>query len=130
MLVRLLYASHAARDTPVGGITAIMQQSHNYNPRHGITGVLCHSDRLYLQVIEGGREQVNALYAKILRDPRHTDAILLHYEEICERRYSGWTMGQVNLNKLNPGTLLRYSCLLYTSPSPRDRTRSRMPSSA
>ena len=25
---------------------------------------------------------------------------------------------------------LRYSCLLYTSPSPRDRTRSRMPSSA
>ena len=25
---------------------------------------------------------------------------------------------------------LRYACLLYTSPSPRDRTRSRMPSSA
>ena len=26
--------------------------------------------------------------------------------------------------------LFSYSCLLYTSPSPRDRTRSRMPSSA
>src|SRR5665811_1688785 len=26
--------------------------------------------------------------------------------------------------------LLRNACLLYTSPSPRDRTRSRMPSSA
>ena len=26
--------------------------------------------------------------------------------------------------------LLTYTCLLYTSPSPRDRTRSRMPSSA
>ena len=25
---------------------------------------------------------------------------------------------------------LQYFCLLYTSPSPRDRTRSRMPSSA
>ena len=25
---------------------------------------------------------------------------------------------------------LMYDCLLYTSPSPRDRTRSRMPSSA
>ena len=24
----------------------------------------------------------------------------------------------------------QYTCLLYTSPSPRDRTRSRMPSSA
>ena len=28
------------------------------------------------------------------------------------------------------GTLSFDSCLLYTSPSPRDRTRSRMPSSA
>ena len=28
------------------------------------------------------------------------------------------------------GNLLYISCLLYTSPSPRDRTRSRMPSSA
>ena len=40
-----------------------------------------------------------------------------------------------NIKNLN-GTLLRNgpgileSCLLYTSPSPRDRTRSRMPSSA
>ena len=28
------------------------------------------------------------------------------------------------------GTALALTCLLYTSPSPRDRTRSRMPSSA
>ena len=28
------------------------------------------------------------------------------------------------------GTKLKRNCLLYTSPSPRDRTRSRMPSSA
>ena len=28
------------------------------------------------------------------------------------------------------GDLVAKSCLLYTSPSPRDRTRSRMPSSA
>ena len=30
----------------------------------------------------------------------------------------------------NALTYVPYSCLLYTSPSPRDRTRSRMPSSA
>ena len=33
-------------------------------------------------------------------------------------------------NKLLDGKLIHKSCLLYTSPSPRDRTRSRMPSSA
>ena len=31
---------------------------------------------------------------------------------------------------LSPGDCEDYRCLLYTSPSPRDRTRSRMPSSA
>ena len=30
----------------------------------------------------------------------------------------------------NPMDTMTYFCLLYTSPSPRDRTRSRMPSSA
>ena len=29
-----------------------------------------------------------------------------------------------------PNSKIFYVCLLYTSPSPRDRTRSRMPSSA
>ena len=31
---------------------------------------------------------------------------------------------------VDPSTETGYICLLYTSPSPRDRTRSRMPSSA
>ena len=32
--------------------------------------------------------------------------------------------------RARPSIYLFYGCLLYTSPSPRDRTRSRMPSSA
>ena len=35
-----------------------------------------------------------------------------------------WALARVKLN------LCMVTCLLYTSPSPRDRTRSRMPSSA
>ena len=34
------------------------------------------------------------------------------------------------LLNLSLSTFIRRACLLYTSPSPRDRTRSRMPSSA
>ena len=32
--------------------------------------------------------------------------------------------------KIISGKIMKQTCLLYTSPSPRDRTRSRMPSSA
>ena len=37
---------------------------------------------------------------------------------------------QVNTNEGEPVEICIPTCLLYTSPSPRDRTRSRMPSSA
>jgi hypothetical protein len=116
MLVRLLYASQAVGVVDATTINAILQQSRRCNPASGITGVLCHSERLYLQLVEGGREQINRLYARILGDTRHTGVTLLHYEEISERRYAGWTMGQTNLDKLNSGTLLRYSALPEFDP--------------
>ena len=34
---------------------------------------------------------------------------LLAYEEISERRFAGWSMGQVNMACLNPALLLKYS---------------------
>jgi hypothetical protein len=111
-----LYASRAAAPADSAAVSAILQQSRRHNPPAGITGVLCHSERLFLQVLEGGREQVNRLYARIMADPRHTDITLLHYTEISERRYAGWTMGQTNLDKLNPGTVLRYSALAEFDP--------------
>ena len=37
---------------------------------------------------------------------------------------------ELGLDPMNTTTRQTHPCLLYTSPSPRDRTRSRMPSSA
>ncbi|MBP6598117.1 MAG: BLUF domain-containing protein [Giesbergeria sp.] len=107
MLVRLLYASRAVDPSPAT-IEAILAQSRQYNPPSGITGILCYGGGIFLQAIEGGRSAVNTLYGHILRDKRHTDVELLTYEEISERRFGGWTMGQVNLNKVNHSILLKY----------------------
>ncbi|AVS63059.1 blue light sensor protein [Paracidovorax avenae] len=108
MLVRLLYASRAV-DTSSAAIEDILAQSRQHNPGSGITGVLCYGGGVFLQAIEGGRSAVNELYGHILRDPRHKDVELLHFEEIEERRFGGWTMGQVNLGRINHATLLKYS---------------------
>ena len=108
MLVRLLYASRAV-DTSAGAIEAILAQARQYNPTCGITGILCYGGGIFLQAIEGGRMAINQLYGHIQRDARHKDVVLLQYEEISERRFSGWTMGQVNLLKLNQSILLKYS---------------------
>jgi hypothetical protein len=108
MLVRLLYASRTNDDSSMD-IDAILTQSRQHNPASGITGILCYGGGIFLQAIEGGRSAVNELYGHILRDPRHRQVELLYYEEITERRFGGWTMGQVNLSKLNTSILLKYS---------------------
>jgi len=109
MLVRLLYASRAAATVDDDVLNAILKQCRANNPGLGVTGVLCFSGGLFMQVLEGGRSVVNRIYNGIVADPRHTDVVLLSYEEISERRFAGWSMGQVNLARLNPALLLKYS---------------------
>ena len=108
MLVRLLYASRAV-DTSAQAIDDILTQSRQYNPASGITGILCYGGGVFLQAIEGGRTAISELYGHIQRDPRHQEVVLLHYEEINERRYGGWTMGHVDLARINTSILLKYS---------------------
>jgi hypothetical protein len=108
MLVRLLYCSRAV-DTSPTAIEAILEKAREHNPENGITGILCYGGGIFLQAIEGGRMRVSELFGTIQGDARHKDVALLHYEEISERRFGGWTMGQVNLSKLNHSILLKYS---------------------
>ena len=44
--------------------------------------------------------------------------------------FSGLRTGRANAALLDNITVSAYGCLLYTSPSPRDKRQSRMPSSA
>ena len=108
MLVRLLYASRVVNPEP-SVIDAILSQSRQFNPSTGITGILCYGGGIFLQAIEGGREAVSDLYGHIQQDPRHKQVVLLHYEEITERRFGGWTMGQVDVSRVNTSILLKYS---------------------
>ena len=108
MLVRCLYASRPAK--PLSGLLldSILDQSRKNNPSLGITGLLCVSENLFIQVIEGGRDEVCELFNAIVRDDRHEHVRILSYDEISERRFGSWKMGQVTIEKLNPAILLKY----------------------
>jgi hypothetical protein len=108
MLVRLLYASRAATPLQASVQDSILEQSRTRNPKAGITGILCFSEDVFIQVLEGGRDEVCELYNTIARDDRHTNVRILSFEEIHERRFGNWTMGQVNLAKVNASLLLKY----------------------
>lgn len=109
MLVRLMYASRATEPVTQEMLVSILKKSTTNNPKWGVTGVLCFSGDVFLQVLEGGRSKVSMLYNRIVVDPRHRDVELLSYDEIDERCFAGWAMGQANLARLNPALLIKYS---------------------
>lgn len=108
MLVRCLYASRPTGALKGRGAERILEQSRKNNPALGITGLLCVSDDLFIQVIEGGRDEVCELFNAIVRDERHQNVRILVYEEIPERKFGNWTMGQVQAGNINPSLLLKY----------------------
>ena len=102
MLVRLLYVSK-----PVGPITtyvtnSILEESIVNNKEADITGVLCQGSGLYMQVIEGQRSVISALFARIMADRRHNTVEILSIEEIKQRRYGQWSMALVQLSLDDP----------------------------
>jgi hypothetical protein len=109
MLVRLMYTSRSNTGMDEQELASILRQSRPANTAEGITGMLVFSDQLFIQVLEGGRSEVNRLYNRICADKRHTDIELLYFEEITERRFAGWSMGQVNMARVNTALLLKYS---------------------
>jgi len=111
MLVRLLYASRAVDGIDEAFLRSILEGSRANNLEHGITGILCAypAGGVFIQALEGGRKAVNRLYGNIVRDSRHADVTLLEYAEIEQRRFAGWSMGSVDLNKVNRSSILRHS---------------------
>ena len=84
-------------------------------------GTLCVIDRVARRLDESQKKTLRAL-ARIA-----TDA-LIGRRELIQRAVS--VRGQFEQALADKDSQYRNICLLYTSPSPRDRTRSRMPSSA
>lgn len=109
MLVRCLYASRCTSPQSPALLDEILVQSRRNNPSRGITGLLCATPRVFVQVLEGGRDEVSSLLCTIMRDDRHQDVRLLRFEEIAERQFGSWSMGHVEIESVNRALLLKYA---------------------
>jgi hypothetical protein len=63
------------------------------NSQLDVTGVLLHSEGNFFQVLEGDAEVIESLYAKIGRDKRHKNVVLIIREPIVSRSFADWSMG-------------------------------------
>lgn len=109
MLVRLIYASTATEGVGMTEFKGILQQSQANNHRRDLTGVLAFNSKVFLQGLEGSREQINELYSRLMRDTRHHTVSVLEYAEIEERDWSQWSMGFAAQSADNRALFLKYS---------------------
>ena len=108
MTVRLLYVSRSAGPQTTTVTRSILEKAQGHNNAQGISGVLCQGQGFFIQVLEGERSRVNALFRRIAADPRHKDVELLQYEEIQTRQFGKWSMALVNLSVDDPMIRLQH----------------------
>lgn len=102
MLIRVFYVSSAVGPQTTTVTGSILKTAQAWNAEHGVTGVLCQGQGVFLQVLEGERDTVTSLYERITADRRHTNVEMIHCENITERRYGRWAMAHVSLSDLDP----------------------------
>lgn len=78
----------------------LLELARERNTAAGISGMLLYHNKSFLQVLEGPREQVDALFTKIEKDPRHKNCLVLFRNEIPEKEFENWSMGFVDTSKL------------------------------
>lgn len=105
-LVSLIYTSEMTGNMD---FMDILEVSRARNERDSITGVLLFCNNNVVQCLEGSREAVNKTYARIVRDRRHQNTLLLDYREISTRMFAKWSMGYVPESSVTQPTLLKYS---------------------
>lgn len=105
-LIQLIYRSTAAAAFGSGDLERLLASAREANGRQGITGILLYSDGTFFQVLEGEAAAVDALFARIAKDPRHLGIVTIIREPIARRAFADWTMGCAVLDAADVGGIV------------------------
>lgn len=93
-LFRLVYVStaDAALNEDESLLRALAEQAATRNANMEVTGLLLFNGLNFLQVLEGTQDAVEAVYADIAEDTRHSGVATVLTEEIDARAFPNWSM--------------------------------------
>ena len=84
------------RSQPFGfdeaSLSGILLDARRCNTRDGISGALVCRHDIFVQLLEGPEDKVQATFARISRDDRHVDVVQLVGEVVPERLFADWAM--------------------------------------
>lgn len=108
MLTRLIYASEPTEALTPAAVQHIVDRARINNAQLHLSGLLAFDSRFFLQVLEGHREALSALFGRIAADPRHRRIQLLEVTPVDERRFAHWSMGFAPADAAHGELFLRF----------------------
>ena len=96
---QLLYISAATHEFTEEELQELLALARVKNEEQGVSGMLLFHEGSFIQALEGGKEQVEAIYNRIGKDPRHAETQILFRGEVDHRDFDGWSMGFYRSNQ-------------------------------
>lgn len=97
-IFQLLYTSTAKHAMAQSELDTILESAQRNNAKVGVTGFLIFDGKSFIQLLEGGERDVQAVYKKILDDPRHSQVEPLLQDMKPTRSLSNWAMAYTQLD--------------------------------
>jgi Sensors of blue-light using FAD len=101
-LINLVYVSLSARDMTDAELQEILAVARAHNTTKDITGMLLYRDGYFIQALEGEETEVDTLYTKIQKDPRHHHILTVFRNPIEKRVFNSWAMGFNHIADIDP----------------------------
>lgn len=92
MIRQVVYLSTSRNPGTNDDLTAILETARSKNGALGITGLLAHGGPLFLQILEGAPEAIDAVMAKISADTRHRSVRVIQDVMVDELSFAGTPM--------------------------------------
>ncbi|MCF4097845.1 BLUF domain-containing protein [Maritalea mediterranea] len=90
--IQLIYVSAATRPLEPAQLRDLLAVARKNNYSVKVTGVLAYHDQCFLQVWEGARVAVEAIYNRVSTDPRHQQVTTLLRQEIDRKEFEEWSL--------------------------------------
>ena len=83
----IVYVSSAVQPFSQSELIALLESCRKNNAAAGVTGMLLYKEGSFMQVLEGEQTNVQQVFAKIARDPRHAGVSVLLKQNLAARDF-------------------------------------------
>ncbi len=97
-LRQLVYVSRARQIFTQGDLEQLARRAEEWNQGVDVGGALLYGRGLFLQALEGPSDSIDQVFARISKDPRHTEVERLIDHSVKFRWFRNWAMTTIALD--------------------------------